>query len=260
MAIDVIFSEISSPRISFSHDLNNKTDAPSIIIEARQHDSSTSDFDFCIGNNSFLQELSSADELFSNGRILPMQIKKQQITTKKQTHHPHHQPEPCTEKKRLKELLSMSDLDDEVLAKPSSKSFWQFKRSSSLNCESTRSKSLIRSLQFLSRSNSTGSAPNPKPTTSTVISKESQKQNLKRQPSVSRKSTMSTSSSYSGTYYYSSSTQKPPLKKCGSYNGHNGVRISPVLNIPPPFISNATVSLFGFGSLFCNGKVKKKKR
>ncbi|KAL9456766.1 hypothetical protein AB3S75_005903 [Citrus x aurantiifolia] len=71
---------------------------------------------------------------------------------------------------------------------------------------------------------------------------------------------MSSSSSYSGTYYYSSSTQKPPLKKCGSYNGHNGVRISPVLNIPPPFISNATVSLFGFGSLFCNGKVKKKKR
>ncbi|XP_022775547.1 uncharacterized protein LOC111317381 [Durio zibethinus] len=143
------------------------------------------------------------------------------------------------------------DADD----KPASKYFWQFKRSSSLNCESTRRKSLIRSLQFLSRSNSTGSAPNPKPT---MLSKETQNQHLRKQPSLSRKSSVS-SSSGTAFYTYSNSTQKPPLKKnCAAYG--NGVGVSPVLNLPHPLISNATVSFFGFGSLFCKGKVKKKKR
>ncbi|XP_031248228.1 uncharacterized protein LOC116106000 [Pistacia vera] len=278
MAIDVC-SEISSPRISFSYDLNQKDHGVS-QFERRLDSSlldSSSDFDFCIGNSRLYQELSSADELFSNGKILPVEIKKKKqiILSTKQIHQPPPPPssspsphpqqimanESCTEKKRLKEFLSMSldDADDDEYDKPLYKSFWQFKRSSSLNCDSTRSKSLIKSLQFLSRSNSTGSAPNPKHSS---ISKESQKQNLQRQPSVSRKSKVSSSGSYYSYYNNSSSTQKPPLKKnCGSYNnGNNGVRISPVLNIPPPYISNATVNLFGLGSLFCNGKIKKKKR
>ncbi|KAK2633702.1 hypothetical protein Ddye_029995 [Dipteronia dyeriana] len=275
MAVEVC-SEISSPRISFSRDLD-KTDSVSIEEDRDRQprlDSSlldsNSEFNFCIGNNnSFFQEISPADELFSNGKILAVQMKKQIVsTTKKQTHQQNHKSptipsssQNSAEKKiiRLKEFLSMSLDSDDQDQKPSSKSFWQFKRSSSLNCDSTRSKSLIKSLQFLSRSNSTGSAPNPKPE---VISKESQKQNLQRQPSVSRKPSSST-----GTYYFYSSsntnysTLKPPLKKCGSYNGNGGVRISPVLNIAPPCISNATVSgLFGLGSIFCNGKIRKKKR
>ncbi|XVF02245.1 hypothetical protein REPUB_Repub04eG0159400 [Reevesia pubescens] len=265
MAIEV-FSEISSagisPRISFSHDLNQNDDAES--IEEHHHQrldtsllDSGSDFDFCFGN-SFVQELSSADELFSNGKILPIEIKKKPVVAKQVNRQSEPVPSPTqqtttdnTGKKRLKEFLSMSiDADD----KPASKSFWQFKRSSSLNCESTRSKSLIRSLQFLSRSNSTGSAPNPKPT---MLAKETQKQHLQKQPSLSRKSSVSSSSA--AFYTYSNSTQKPPLKKnCGAYG--NGVRVSPVLNLTHPFISNATVSFFGFGSLFCNGKLKKKKR
>ncbi|XVF44186.1 hypothetical protein PTKIN_Ptkin02bG0100900 [Pterospermum kingtungense] len=254
MAIEV-FSEISSPRISFSHDLNQK-DNPESIEEHHHHRrldasllDSSSDFDFCFGN-SFVQELPSADELFCNGKILPIEIKKKQPFVAKQVHqhqsktvdHHQHTATDNTGKKRLKEFLSMSiDADEKPAA---SKSFWQFKRSSSLNCESSRSKSLIRSLQFLSRSNSTGSAPNPKPT---MLSQ--------KQPSLSRKP--SVSAFY--TYTSNNSTQKPPLKKnCGAYG--NGVRVSPVLNLPHPFISNATVSFFGFGSLFCNGKAKKKKR
>ncbi|XP_022734575.1 uncharacterized protein LOC111288080 [Durio zibethinus] len=263
MAVEV-FSEISSagisPRISFSHDLSQKDDAEP--IEEQHHRrldtsllDSSSDFDFCFGN-SFVQELPSADELFSNGKILPIEIKKKTVVAKQVYHQsepvassPHQKTADNTGKKRLKEFLSMSiDADD----KPASRSFWQFKRSSSLNCESTRSKSLIRSLQFLSRSNSTGSAPNPKPT---MLSKETQKQHLQKRPSLSRKSSGPSSS---GAFYTYSSTQKHPLKKnYGAYG--NGVRVSPVLNLPHPFISNATVSFFGFGSLFCNGKVKKKK-
>ncbi|XWS22486.1 hypothetical protein CRYUN_Cryun29cG0039300 [Craigia yunnanensis] len=263
MAIEV-FSEISSagisPRISFSHDLNQKDDADS--IEEQHHRrldisllDSSSEFDFCLGN-SFVQELPSADELFSNGKILPIEIKKKPIVAK-QVHRqsepvpspPHQTTTDNTGKKRLKEFLSMSiDADD----KPAPKSFWQFKRSSSLNCESSRGKSLIHSLQFLSRSNSTGSAPNPKPT---MLSKETQKQHLQKRASLSRKSSVSSSS---GAFYTYSSTQRPPLKKnCGAHG--NGVRVGPVLNLPHPFISNATVNFFGFGSLFCNGKVKKKK-
>ncbi|OAY47277.1 uncharacterized protein LOC110617058 [Manihot esculenta] len=262
MAVDVC-SEISSagisPRISFSHDLNQNTDAVSIEDCHRRLDSSLldSDFDFCI-SSSFVQELSSADELFSNGKILPIGIKKHLVSTQD-----IDQPKPAacrcplqtttetTQKKLLKEFLSMSIDADE---KPASKSFWQFKRSNSLNCDSSRSKSLIRSLQFLSRSNSTGSAPNPPK--QAMFSKETQKLRLQKQHSVpSRKSAAPSS----GAFYYYNSGQKPPLlRKCGSYG--NGVRISPVLNVPSPYISRGTANLFGFGSLFCNGKVKKKKR
>ncbi|KAK8522441.1 hypothetical protein V6N13_115410 [Hibiscus sabdariffa] len=247
MAIEVL-SEISSPRISFSDDLHQNDD----VEECRHRRldmsllNSSSDFDFCF-ESGFVQELPSADELFSNGKILPIEIDRKHVRPKQV----RRQPEPVTVhnslpqrtiatdnsgKKRLKEFLSMSiDADD----KPASKSFWQFKRSSSLNCESTRNKSLIRSLQFLTRSNSTGSAL--------------------KQPSLSRKSSVSSSSS--GTYYtHRNSTQKPPLKKSCGPHGTTGVRVSPVLNLPHPIISNVSASFFSFGSLFCNGKIKTKKR
>ncbi|KAJ4828882.1 hypothetical protein Tsubulata_039852 [Turnera subulata] len=265
MAIDVC-SEISSagisPRISFSHDLNQTTDAASMEDHQIRLDSCLlePDFNFCV-NNSFGQELSSADELFSNGKILPVQIKKQFVSSTKHSQQPKpatsHPPQisaETTEKKLLKEFLSMS-IDAEE--KPASKSFWQFKRSSSLNSDSSRSKGLIRSLHFLSRSYSTGSAPNPpKQAMSSKESTPHQKPRLQKQHSVpSRKRSVTTSH---GAFYPYSSSQRPPLRKCGSHG--NGVRISPVLNIPPPYISRGTADLFfGIGSLFCNGKVKKKK-
>ncbi|KAK9277426.1 hypothetical protein L1049_006969 [Liquidambar formosana] len=268
MAIDVC-SEIStmamSPRISFSHDLS-QTDAMPTEQYNRRCDASlldpNSDFNFCI-SGSFTQEPSSADELFSNGKILPMQIKKKPITTK--TIHPpfqaiHLPPQPMTtstaenaNKKRLKEFLAAS-CEEEENPSPPSKSFWQFRRSSSLNCDNARSRSLIRPLNFLSRSNSTGSAPNPK---QTMLPKDTQKLHSQKQPStVPAKS----SASCTSTYYPYNPSQKPPLlkKNCRSYG--NGVRISPVLNLPPHYISKGSASLFGLGSIFCNGKDKRKKK
>ncbi|KAE8688011.1 hypothetical protein F3Y22_tig00111005pilonHSYRG00154 [Hibiscus syriacus] len=252
MAIEVL-SEISSPRISFSDDLDGADS-----VEECHHQrldtsllNSSSDFDFCFNNTSFVQELPSADELFSDGKILPIEVKRKPFVPRQV----HRQPETVAVSfptdnsgkiKRLKEFLSMSI--DAADNKSAAISFWQFKRSSSLNCESTRSKSLIRSLQFLTRSNSTGSAPIPKET--------QQKHTSLKQPSLSRKS------SASRTYYYSygNSTQRPPLKKSCGAQGSTGVRVSPVLNLPHPIISNVTVNFFGLGSLFCNGKVKRKKR
>ncbi|KAM5567759.1 hypothetical protein ABKV19_015695 [Rosa sericea] len=278
MAIEVC-SEISSPgfspRISFSHDLDKanatvtKEEQPQQRLDSSLVDSS-SDFDFCIVNNIKL-ELSSADELFSNGKILPVQIKPNpNTTTTKEAllQPPHQSATKNTEKKRLKEFLDDSNAEDETnendekpaIAKPS----WQFRRSSSLNFDSTttaRGMSLIRSLHFLSRSNSTGSAPNPKQT----VTPNQKQQHLRKNQSTNsrrRSSSASSSSCSSSTTYYPYNTsprsQKPSLRKSGSYG--NGVRISPVLNLPPPYISKVTVSFFGFGSLFCNGKLKRKKK
>ncbi|XP_022152284.1 uncharacterized protein LOC111020041 [Momordica charantia] len=268
MAIEVC-SEISSvgisPRISFSHDLNQTDLLPSSDGSRDRLDLTLleSDFDFCIGN-LLIQDLSSADELFSNGRIRPVQIKKSLDANTQLVHKPNESapiapPEPSrnsisSEKKSLKELLSASFDADE---KPQSKSFWQFKRSSSLNCESSKSRSLIRSLHFLSRSNSTGSSLNPKQQPNSKDS-SSQRPNLQKQPSIS--SRKSSASSFPNSYFTNSSSQKSSTRKNFGPNNGNAVRISPLLNLPPPYISKVTVSFFGFGSLFCNGKIKKKKK
>ncbi|TKY50848.1 serine/arginine repetitive matrix protein 2 [Spatholobus suberectus] len=145
MAIEVC-SEISStgisPRISFSHDLKNTEDA-SARVEDRHRGSdlclldSSSDFVFCI-TKGLAQKLSSADELFSNGKIVPTEIKR----TSNEPAEPSRSQPATTEKiqkKRLKEFLSASsDEAENEEEKPSSKYFWQFKRSSSLNFDTTR--------------------------------------------------------------------------------------------------------------------------
>ncbi|KAM0986837.1 hypothetical protein ACFX2I_011015 [Malus domestica] len=293
MAIEVcseIWSPGFSPRISFSHDLDKTNHAPK---QGQRLDSSlsdsTADFDFCIVNNLKL-ELSSADELFSNGKILPVQIKRN-LAAAEETHQPEektvtrqadderagpptlaHRSTPIKterlktdeKKKRLKEFLDANADADETDKPPAAKPFWQFRRSSSLNCDAARGKSLIRPLQFLSRSNSTGSAPKPNQKqalppkeTTTTTTHQKQQQHLQKQTSVS--SRRSSSASCSSIYYpYNNMNQKPALRKSGSHG--NGVRISPVLNLPPPYISKVTGSFFGFGSLFCNGKFRKKKK
>lgn len=287
MAVDVcseISSLVASPRISFSYDLN-QTDVVPIECFHRRSDALlvdfTTDFDFGITTKSFVQEISSADELFSNGKILPTQIKKHK-TTKKEIHRSepilvHPQPSKTTttalhwentndqdtKKKRLKEFLFESSEEEEEEEeveeeKPASKSFWQFKRSASLNCDNGRSKGLIRSLQILARSNSTGSAPNSKQTRLPKVTppkKHSQKQSTF---TCSNQQPVLPFSGYNNQFY-NSSGRPPSLKNCRSYS--SGVRIiNPILNIPPSYISKGTANLFGFGSFFCNGKSKKKKK
>lgn len=270
MAVEVC-TEISStgisPRISFSHDLKNTDGAVPVEDRHRRSDlclldsSSSSDFVFSI-TSGLAQKLSSADELFSNGKIVPMEFKRVVSNASRKPHQPscsrsHTASTRCTETKRLKEFLSAdSDDAENEDEKPSSKYFWQFKRSSSLNFDPGRGNSLIRSLQFLSRSNSTGSAPNPK---ETELPRETQKQRLQKQSSVSSRRSLSSSSS-SSTYYFYNSSHKPSLKKNFGSSSGNGVRISPVLNLPQSYIPKASARFFGFGSLFCNGKIKRKKK
>ncbi|KAG8382878.1 hypothetical protein BUALT_Bualt05G0125100 [Buddleja alternifolia] len=218
MAVDVC-SEISSPRISFSHDLKELDFVP--IENHKLHLNPTIDFDFFVSQN-FPQQISSADELFADGKILPVEIKK--IIPPKQT----HKSEP--QKKRLIEFLST---ENDEFENPSPKPFWQFRRSSSVNCENARSNNggLLRSLHFLTRSNSTGSAPNPKPSPKVL-----QKQNSLKEASIRRES--SSGSSLNQYYPYNNNlAKKPILKKSTSRSYGNGVRINPVLNIPPTYIA-----------------------
>lgn len=253
MAVDVcceIPSLVVSPRISFSHD-----DGIPIECHQQQHYTSTIDFDFCITDKQLF--ISSADELFSNGKILPFA---------EINHSLQKQPQKSVlenvqqKKKSLKEFLS-TDLDDDDEEQqteklPPPKPFWQFRRSSSLNYTNSQNNVF---LQFLARSNSTGSAPiqkNPK-----IYQKQSsQIKVLRKSSSLSSSSTSSSSSSSSFSInqshpLHSSSSSKKgpshPLKKSYSRSYGNGVHVSPVLNFPH--------ALFGLGSLFCNGKSKKKK-
>ncbi|KAI3453043.1 hypothetical protein Pfo_009706 [Paulownia fortunei] len=273
MAVDVcseFSSPVVSPRISFSHDLKELDFVPVESHPARSDAlllNPTIDFDFCIGQG-FSQEISSADELFANGKILPVEIKK--ITPPQGIHQSdpisgHSKPESThknvefanenTQKKRLIEFLSSSFDADEEEEKPSTKPFWQFRRSSSVNCDNGRGNGLLRSLQFLTRSNSTGSVPNPKPS---AYPKGMQKQHSLKEASINRPNS-SVPSFNQYCPYNNPTSKKPSLRKSTSRSYGNGVRISPVLNIPPTYIAKGTVSLFGIGSFFCSKKSKKKR-
>nr|GMC94992.1 probable membrane-associated kinase regulator 1 [Ipomoea batatas] len=189
-------SIIMSPRISFSGDVSPAEDVPVNQRNMRVSSSSSSiDFDFCVLD----YESSSADELFLDGKILPIEIKRR--------------------------------MDDGADRKQSSKP-WRFRRSSSLSCGS----GALCPLPLLSRSNSTGS--------SSPITKDSfnSKPHYKKFSSSSIKQSHSV---ISATHY-----QKPPVKK---FMSNGGIRINPVLNIPP-------ASLFGLSSIFSGGKDKNKKK
>lgn len=256
MAVDVcseVSSLVVSPRISFSYDLK-ESDRITPVPEPHPL-ISTIDFDFCITTD---QIFSSADELFANGKILPVEVKKPtpprctlHHSSSTTTNSTAATPAPGnadlhSKRQMLKELLSANSEEEKPPAKPP---FWQFKRSCSLNCENGRSNSLIRSLQFLSRSNSTGSAQNHTPS---VPPRPIQRQNSKKEPPVA------TRTNHSHPLSSSKKMMSSSLKKSRSGRSYGSLRISPVLNIHPAYISKAT--LFGLSSLFCNGKSKKKKK
>lgn len=255
MAVD-LYSESSnmgtSPRISFSHDFCQSDN----IIPVEQHPlrsnstglSSGIDFDFCV-RESFEQESSSADELFSDGKIVPAEIKKKVTRTKQIDQYVSHPPLPpprstsdssTTKQESSKESSKESKgSSNEADGKQSSKSFWRFKRSSSSG--SGYGRSLCPLPPLLSRSNSTGSVPNAK------------RAPLSNDGSNSKQSSHKHSSMKASQSSASSSYLKPPLKK-GSHGSYgNGVPISPVLNVH-------SANLFGLGSMFSSGKDKNKKK
>lgn len=274
MAID-LYSEnssplgIMSPRISFSHDISpSDINFPVEQSLLRSISSSSPEFDFCT-HHSFSQHSVSAEDIFLDGKLLPTdnpnpnpKPKPQQLPAPMPPsfNHSHHtvlKPEiKSLESQRSNETPGCFDHQSED-QKKKSKSFWQFKRSSSLNSGNSYARSLCP-IPLLSRSNSAGSATSSKRSSS---SKESHNQLNKQH---AQKSPLVSSSTKHSQLSSSSSHQKPPLKKNGyggstshgSSSSHgNGVRINPVLNVP-------SANLFGLGSIFsssCNKQERNKK-
>ncbi|XP_021862701.2 uncharacterized protein [Spinacia oleracea] len=254
MAVDLFTENPSSrgmsPRISFSHDLKNSEIVPiepHIPLKSSLLDY---DFDFCVTRRSGDQEPTLADELFANGIILPIQIKKKIIPTilKSKSFSPSSSSSSSSPYSsflpplRPSSVLSSGESEKETEEKQGNtttttnnnkSTFWTFKRSKSLNCGSIYKRGLCP-LPLLSRSKSTGSTTSAK---RSLISKdEKQSSNLKNSNS-------------------NSNHQKPPLKKnYGGSSFNSGlIQVSPVLNVP-------TGKVFGFGSIFSTGKDKTKKK
>ncbi|KAK4711943.1 hypothetical protein R3W88_006456 [Solanum pinnatisectum] len=226
MAIELC-SDDSSPRFSFSQDIS-QTD--SVQIPSTNSSSSSIDFDFCVLHQTFDLQSTSADELFLDGKILPIEMKRKNTPPSLPPNKNSDQNTPIKSDKLVIPSYNTynASVKNESLStdeKQSSKSFWRFKRSNSTSSTSSYVRTLCP-LPILSRSNSTGSTPNMK------------------HKNHFHKSSSSVSSS-NGHY------QKPPLRKVPGYI--NGIKISPVLNVPP-------ASLFGLSSLFSSSKEKNKKR
>ncbi|WMV16848.1 hypothetical protein MTR67_010233 [Solanum verrucosum] len=226
MAIELC-SDDSSPRFSFSQDIS-QTD--SVQIPSTNSSSSTIDFDFCVFHQTFDLQSTSADELFLDGKILPIEMKRKNIPPSIPPNKKSDQNTPIKSHKLGIPSYNAynASVKNESLStdeKQSSKSFWRFKRSNSTSSTSSYVRTLCP-LPILSRSNSTGSTPN-----------------MKHKHHFHKSS--SSASSSNGHY------QKPPLRKVPGYI--NGIKISPVLNVP-------TANLFGLSSLFSSSKEKNKKR
>ncbi|XP_057754271.1 uncharacterized protein LOC130973671 [Arachis stenosperma] len=271
-----------SPRISFSHDFSQSDVIPveqHPFGSTTSDLESSNDFDFCVTESFELVESFPADEFFSGGRIIPTEIKgpkknNNNIIHQKGLHQlaPQHPPplppQSCVTVNHnhnhnhdhnhhycnsgCSSSTSSRNLKKEGSSKEGkymnnnnnndSKSFWNFKRSSS--CGNGYRRSLC-ALPLLSRSNSTGSSSNT--TKRNPLSKEAgtNKQNSHKHSSSS------------------SSSQKPPLNNkshhhhqhhhLGSY-GNNSVRVvSPALNVH-------SANLFGLASIFSNNRDKSKKK
>lgn len=185
-----------------------------------------------------------ADELFSDGKILPSEIKPKNenssfnqttsfsFSSSSSTSHPVLKHETSRSRSQTvtsseEEELSI-DLKNLDMKRQNSKSFWGFKRSSS--CGNGYARSLCP-ITLLSRSHSTGSSTSSK--RSSLGSKDGFGQKQQR------------------GFQKTSVSQKPPLRKSGYGYGNgggtgNGIRVNPVLNL-------------GFGSFFSGGNSSKNK-
>ncbi|GAB2299998.1 hypothetical protein Dimus_034042 [Dionaea muscipula] len=252
-----------SPRLSFSQEFNQTDGVPveqplqsPLLLES-------ADFVFCLRPSFHDLESSSADELFSNGVILPAHFKERQplYTKSKSTPPPPSPPPPLPPPPPPPPAMILPDEGDDKLdpqhqQTSNTKSFWGFTRSRSFNCGSFNGRGLCP-LPLLSRSKSTGSSDSI--AKRSLVPKEDRQNHLHshhhhhhhHHGTYYKQSTQKNSAPSSQRF---SSHQRPPLKKNYSGQlGNNGVTVNPVLNMP-------STNLFGLGSIFSLGKDKAKKK
>ncbi|CAH8352555.1 unnamed protein product [Eruca vesicaria subsp. sativa] len=238
----MICAESYHQRISFASDLGQSDTSPPMEQQQQQSgrlvrrdttllDSSSPDFEFHISRNF---DASPADEIFADGMILP--ILPFQVTTASAMPKRLYKYElPPIVSAPSSSSSSSSSLSPPPLLLPqqhsseketpgsianseaekSSKSFWSFKRSSSLN--SDRKKSLICSFPLLTRSNSTGSVMNSKREMLRDINKHSSHRHGAPRPGEDTSSHLSSPSSVCCSSY-----QFRPQKHAGKNGGRGG--------------------------------------
>lgn len=228
MAVDLCSEPFdASPRISFSHDLRVSGIIPVEQTPFRsisQGSNPSFDFDSCGFDRP---GWSPADELFSEGKMIPL------LQIKKSLEDDDFNRAPIPKKDRHEggeEKEAGTNCDNR------NKSFWRFGRSSSLNsCSGSYGRMGLCPLPLLSRSNSTGSTPVPR-TNKHSMPKPFHPRELHP----------------SNNIWY----QKPPLRRpCnGVGNGvcRHAVRVEPVLNVVSPG------NMFGLCSVFGRDKRKRK--
>ncbi|VYS57789.1 unnamed protein product [Arabidopsis thaliana] len=274
----MICTESNHQRFSFAGDLGQSDKGtpmeqqPSgpVRRDTTLLDSSNSDFEFHISSNFDPGDSSPADEIFADGMILPVlpfQVTATSTMPKRlykyelppivsaPTLSSYLPPLPLplpehSRKYSVKETRGSlngrgSGANSDSEAEKSSKSFWSFKRSSSLNCDIK--KSLICSFPRLTRSNSTGSVAISKREMLRDINKHSSQRHGVPRPGVNPSSHMCPPSSFCCSSY-----QFRPQKHAGKNGGGRGGSfwIAPVIGGPSPF---------GLGSILRLTKEKKKK-
>ncbi|WOK97727.1 hypothetical protein Cni_G06435 [Canna indica] len=234
-----------SPRISFSHDLCQvDVSEPTVDGADRRLDLSlpldvvaaSSDFDFSLGADVFSQDPSLADDLFSDGKLLPLPIKNAPLSSSSScppsaiATGPPATPNACLRRRgSLREIMASAESDDAcAIGRPCpQKPFWRFRRSSSLNCSSGSGGGSLCSFPLL-RSKSSGSSspmqvrPTAKQCKSlNAINATNATELFKKGSSSEPKTTR--------VYYYSAAASSRQRRLHG-----NAVRISPILNVPTP--------------------------
>ncbi|CAN8258907.1 unnamed protein product [Cochlearia groenlandica] len=271
----MICAESNHQRISFAGDLGQSClpieQQPSCLVrrDTTLLDSSSPDFEFHTSRNFDPGDSSPADEIFADGMILPVlpfHVTTSSAMPKRLYKYelppiissrslPSSLPPPPLpllpqhSRKYIEKETPLSSRNSDSEAEKTSKSFWSFKRSSSLNCDIK--KSLICSFPRLTRSHSTGSVVNSKRAMLRDINKHSSLRHGAPRPGTSHSSHLSSSSS-SSSYVCCSSSQFRPHKHSekSSVGGGGSFRITPVMGGP---------LLFGLGSILRLSKEKKTK-
>lgn len=256
MATDLCSTEtppVTSPRISFSHNLSQSDINHQRLLSLPLSSSSSGDFDFCI-RQSNVDQSSSAEDLFSDGKILPIDPNiKQEPPLPLPLPPPPPQPlvnhtvetnAPKCDQDSNETVVSVLSESHDQKQKSVKSSFWQFKRSSSLNCGSGYVPTLCP-IPLLSRSHSTGSASN----SNKSLSSPREFHPNHKHP-TQKKNSVPVVPIKQSKFSPSNGHQKTPLKKSGYGGGNgsgslhgNGVRVTPLLNV-------SSANLFGLGSIF----------
>lgn len=222
-----------SPRLSFSHDIPQTQLLPSLSSSSSSHESNDSppvitdfDFDFTTSLEISTQEPCSADELFSDGKILPLPLKqKPQSVMTTRTSTSTSTRTNVKQNTTLKEIIDDDDNneeeEDQQKKETERKPFWMFGRSGSVGSNRTTSiATTATSTTTTTKQKNNNICPFRRSRSAGCSTVKTRNKNY---TNYNYKNTFRPMESNSKIYYYSG------MK---SWSHGDGVRINPVINLP----------------------------